>query len=189
MLNLSRTFPKYINPRSITKLTNYKLITNILFTTSLQIVIMNRFQIVIGGWNNTRSVIRRCIHCRPKARYAHSPLNASEYRAFWVGWGGGVLRAGGGARRLEGEFLSWRDPAPIVVRYMAVSTGWGSPGHWGFNFGENNAGGRFILFLYFIRAAPIYFYFMFYFLFIDFYFCCYILYFIYLFIYLYMYRR
>jgi hypothetical protein len=62
------------------------------------------FEIVIGGWSNSQSVIRD----RPKGpnlvtAYTAGILSATQYRYFWVAWGDGKIRVG---RVCDGD--QWR---------------------------------------------------------------------------------
>ncbi|XP_063394948.1 uncharacterized protein LOC134679930 [Cydia fagiglandana] len=87
------------------------------------------YEVFIGGWGNTKSVIRRN-RTKPEKAEADTPgiLNAGEFRGFWVRWDGGIISAG-----REGEaipFLSWQDPEPFAVGFVGVCTGWGATGTW-----------------------------------------------------------
>ena len=94
------------------------------------------YEIVIGGWKNSRSVIRRCDQCLPKSNFVHSPLNASEFKPFWISWTNGDIRVGTGTELFAKEFLRWRDNDPEEIRHIGVSTGWGSNGTWVFGAGK-----------------------------------------------------
>ncbi|XP_063357679.1 C3 and PZP-like alpha-2-macroglobulin domain-containing protein 8 isoform X2 [Cydia amplana] len=87
------------------------------------------YEVFIGGWGNTKSVIRRN-RTKPEKAEADTPgiLNAGEFRGFWVRWDSGIISAG-----REGEaipFLSWQDPEPFAVGFVGVCTGWGATGTW-----------------------------------------------------------
>ncbi|KAL4716580.1 hypothetical protein ACJJTC_010244 [Scirpophaga incertulas] len=87
------------------------------------------YEVFIGGWGNTKSVIRRN-RTKPDKVEADTPgiLNGGEFRGFWVRWDGGVVSAG-----REGEvipFISWTDPEPFHVAFVGVCTGWGASGTW-----------------------------------------------------------
>lgn len=83
----------------------------------------------IGGWGNSKSVIRRN-KTKPEKAEANTPdvLNAGEFRGFWIRWFDGVYTVGN-----EGEaaaFLSYQDPEPFPIQYAGVCTGWGATGSW-----------------------------------------------------------
>ncbi|CAH1259009.1 PKDREJ [Branchiostoma lanceolatum] len=90
------------------------------------------YEIVIGGWSNTQSVIRRSPDGNIEAT-ASTPgiVSANEFRDFWVSWtDDGTIAVG-----REGEsspFMQWRDPAPLGVGYFGYSTGYGSTGEFRF---------------------------------------------------------
>lgn len=87
------------------------------------------FQVFIGGWGNTKSVIRRN-RTKPEKVEIETPdiLNGGEFRGFWVRWDGGIISAG-----RENEvipFISWTDPEPFPIGFVGVCTGWGASGSW-----------------------------------------------------------
>ena len=94
------------------------------------------YEIVIGGWNNGRSTIRKCSQCRPMVSVDNGPLNDTKFLQFWVSWDDYYIRAGNGSTPYINEMMSWQDPDLHDVNYLAVSTGWDSNGTWVFNFGE-----------------------------------------------------
>nr|BAM18146.1 similar to CG10527 [Papilio xuthus] len=80
------------------------------------------YEIMIGGWGNTKSVIRKN-KAKPDKVEIETPgiVNGGEFRGFWVRWDGGVVSAG-----REGEsipFISWADPEPFPVGFVGVCTG------------------------------------------------------------------
>ncbi|CAG9581153.1 unnamed protein product [Danaus chrysippus] len=86
-------------------------------------------EVFIGGWGNTKSVIRRN-RTKPEKAEIDTPniLNGGEFRGFWVRWDGGIISAG-----REGEaipFISWQDPEPFPIGFVGVCTGWGASGTW-----------------------------------------------------------
>ncbi|CAB3239749.1 unnamed protein product [Arctia plantaginis] len=86
-------------------------------------------EIFIGGWGNTKSVIRRN-RTKPEKVEIETPqiLNGGEFRGFWIRWDGGIISAG-----REGEvipFISWSDPQPFPIAFVGVCTGWGATGTW-----------------------------------------------------------
>jgi len=86
-------------------------------------------EIFLGGWGNTKSVIRKN-RTKPDKVEIETPniLNGGEFRGFWVRWDSGIISAG-----REGEaipFLSWADPEPFPIAFFGVCTGWGATGSW-----------------------------------------------------------
>lgn len=87
-------------------------------------------EVFIGGWSNSKSVIRRN-RTKPEKSEVDTPdaLNAGEFRGFWIRWSNdGVYTVG-----REGEvaaFLSWQDPEPFLISHVGICTGWGATGSW-----------------------------------------------------------
>ncbi|KAI8498912.1 hypothetical protein Bbelb_233650 [Branchiostoma belcheri] len=90
------------------------------------------YEIVIGGWDNTRSAIRRSKQGANRA-VSSTPgvLSSTESRGFWISWTvTGSISVG---RQGEAHpFLEWTDPQPLHVAYAGYTTGWGSTGQWRF---------------------------------------------------------
>ncbi|KAJ8017844.1 C3 and PZP-like alpha-2-macroglobulin domain-containing protein 8 [Holothuria leucospilota] len=90
------------------------------------------YEIVIGGWNNTQSVIRRCEQCSHLVTEATDLyLSANEFRWFWITFdSNGAIAVG---RKDEStSFMKWADPDPLEVQYLGYSTGFGSSGQFRF---------------------------------------------------------
>ncbi|XP_078660571.1 uncharacterized protein LOC144905067 isoform X1 [Branchiostoma floridae x Branchiostoma belcheri] len=90
------------------------------------------YEIVIGGWWNAHSVIRRSHEGHIKATVATPGiLSADELRGFWISWSpDGTIAVG---REGEGSpFLQWQDPNPLPFQYLGYSTGYGSTGQFRF---------------------------------------------------------
>eukprot|EP00058_Branchiostoma_floridae_P013527 XP_002599015.1 hypothetical protein BRAFLDRAFT_79947 [Branchiostoma floridae] len=91
------------------------------------------YEIVIGGWFNTVSVIRRRKLGYRFARASTPGITSqAEYRKFWITWSsGGTIAAGWGSETRP--FMQWTDPNPLPVNYAGYSTGWGrGTGRWKF---------------------------------------------------------
>jgi len=90
-------------------------------------------EIFIGGWANTKSVIR-FNQTKPEKAEVDTPdiVSDEEYRRFWVTFKKNVIEVG---REDEtSAFLSWtNDEDPFVVTHYAFTTGWGSTGTWIFD--------------------------------------------------------
>ncbi|XP_075215562.1 uncharacterized protein LOC142321402 isoform X1 [Lycorma delicatula] len=87
------------------------------------------YEIFIGGWNNSKSVIRKNRQ-KPDKAIQETPniLTADEAKGFWIRWNGGSIALG---KKGEAEpFLSWDDPEPFPVTHYGICTGWGASGEW-----------------------------------------------------------
>lgn len=87
------------------------------------------YEIFIGGWGNTKSIIRKN-RTKPEVAEVPTPniLSDAESRGFWVRWDNNTVTVG-----REGEpapFLSWADYETIGIEYVGVCTGWGATGNW-----------------------------------------------------------
>ncbi|XP_034473315.1 ficolin-1-like [Drosophila innubila] len=87
------------------------------------------YEIFIGGWENTISVIRKNGQ-KPDVAEVPTPriLSADEFRGFWVRWSDNVISVGhvGEAR----AFLSYDAGSLFPVNYVGICTGWGASGTW-----------------------------------------------------------
>lgn len=86
-------------------------------------------EVFLGGWGNTKSVIRRN-RTKPDVVEVETPniLNAGEFRGFWVRWFNGIITVG-----REGEaaaFMSYEEQTAFPINYVGVCTGWGASGSW-----------------------------------------------------------
>eukprot|EP00947_MAST-08B_sp_MAST-8B-sp1_P002408 g2408.t1 len=87
------------------------------------------YEIVIGGWNNTQSAIRRSTQGANKAVATTDGIN-SNWTYFWADASGGLVRFGRGTTVGSNTVLQWQDPSPLTVRSAGVMTGWGATGDW-----------------------------------------------------------
>ncbi|XP_067668071.1 uncharacterized protein [Haliotis asinina] len=92
----------------------------------------NIYEIVIGGWGNTRSTIRTAMQGTNRVEAFHSPLSPTEFRQFWISWESGEISVGTGSNVSTGLFMTFTDSSPHDVNYPAVTTGYGSTGSWQF---------------------------------------------------------
>lgn len=86
-------------------------------------------EVFIGGWKNTKSVIRKN-RAKPDVCEVDTPdiLNAGEFRGFWIKWIDNVITVG-----MEGAaaaFLSYENPDAYDINFVGVCTGWGATGSW-----------------------------------------------------------
>ena len=93
------------------------------------------YEVVFGGGQNQRAFVRKGSSWTGAPGYEEwtdfpGLVDCDELRTFWTSWGDGLLQAGSGAVPLSHTLLTWQDPEPLDVEYLAVSTGWGSTGEW-----------------------------------------------------------
>ena len=89
------------------------------------------YEIVIGGWANTQSVIRAAPQGDNLVTVATpSILDPNEWRQFWVTFSEGTIILGSGL--IPGasgtEVMRYTDPSPKPVTYVGVGTGFNSGG-------------------------------------------------------------
>ncbi|KAJ8036335.1 Macrophage mannose receptor 1 [Holothuria leucospilota] len=90
------------------------------------------YEIIIGGWTNTQSVIRLCGSCKHETEVSTvGILSGSEFRGFWITYeSDGYISVG---KYGEGiPFMEWTDPNPFTVSYIGYSTGYGFQGEFKF---------------------------------------------------------
>jgi hypothetical protein len=80
-------------------------------------------EVFIGGWSNSKSVIRKN-RTKPDVVEEATPqiLTAGEFRGFWIRWTDNVLAVG-----REGEaaaFMSYNISEPFPINFIGVCTGW-----------------------------------------------------------------
>ncbi|XP_077993133.1 macrophage mannose receptor 1-like [Glandiceps talaboti] len=84
------------------------------------------YEVVIGGWSNTQSAIRRCAMCDLEVSVSTIDiLSSTEFRAFWITFVNGKISVG---KDREPAFMEWTDPDPVTVNYVGYTTGYGSSG-------------------------------------------------------------
>ncbi|XP_049534383.1 C3 and PZP-like alpha-2-macroglobulin domain-containing protein 8 isoform X1 [Anopheles darlingi] len=86
-------------------------------------------EVFIGGWKNTKSVIRKN-RTKPDVAEVETPdiLNAGEFRGFWIRWLDNVITVG--HEGAAAAFLSYENPEPFPIKCVGVCTGWGAAGSW-----------------------------------------------------------
>ncbi|XP_029054375.1 uncharacterized protein LOC114881700 isoform X1 [Osmia bicornis bicornis] len=88
------------------------------------------YEILLGGWENTASVVRYDRKQPDKVR-VNTPnlLNENETKKFVITWLDGLITVRAGD--LNGsKIMEWQDPKPFGVSYMGIRTGWGATGKW-----------------------------------------------------------
>uniref|UniRef100_A0A1I8NZK1 Farnesoic acid O-methyl transferase domain-containing protein n=1 Tax=Stomoxys calcitrans TaxID=35570 RepID=A0A1I8NZK1_STOCA len=89
------------------------------------------YEVFIGGWANTKSVIRRNRQ-QPDVVQVATPkiLSSSEYRGFWIRWQEQTITVGRAGESMA--FMTYKDPQLFSINYVGLSTGWGASGTWSF---------------------------------------------------------
>ena len=98
----------------------------------------NTIEIVIGGWGNSKSVIRFARRGVNKKEASGSRLSVDEYRPFWITWTGGEVKVGAGTEIGANVFLKAKSSQE--VNHVGVATAFGSGGNWAFGKGMLNCG-------------------------------------------------
>ena len=89
------------------------------------------YEIVIGGWNNTKTVIRKGSQGSAKdERVTQSILSPNEDRPFWADAKNGFVRLGKGKIIGSDIVIKWQDNQPLDPVYVGFMTGFGSTGVW-----------------------------------------------------------
>ena len=87
-------------------------------------------EVFIGGWANTKSAIR-LNQMKPDQVSVETPgiCNGDDFRKFWIRFKDNVIEVGSADN--PHPFMSWENTVqPFKVKYLGVTTGWGSDGHW-----------------------------------------------------------
>lgn len=87
-------------------------------------------EIVIGGWTNTKSVIRIVDDRHYAEVETPSILHCTESRFFWITWQYGAIEAGKGEIAGKERFIDYQPLELYDIRSVGYSTGYGSDGSW-----------------------------------------------------------
>ena len=87
------------------------------------------YEVVIGGWYNTRSVIRtenieKAIADTPEI------ISCTEMRHFWIRWTNGHIEVGSGEIIGDHLFMFWTDDSPLNIHAVSLATGYGHAGEY-----------------------------------------------------------
>ncbi|CAG2246324.1 unnamed protein product [Mytilus edulis] len=81
------------------------------------------YEIVLGGWYNTQSVIRDRKQGGHLAVYRGRVLNSNEFRTFTIKWSNARIRVEDESGK---KLMEWTDTTnPYTIRNIGISTGWG----------------------------------------------------------------
>ncbi len=107
---------------------------------------INVYEILIGGFKNTRSLIREVKQGGAKCN-ASTPgiLQAGMAQPFWVSWVDGNIRLGREHQVGNDVICEWQDPTPKSINYVSTSTSSQSDGEWIFP----DEGVKFLIFIFY----------------------------------------
>ena len=89
----------------------------------------NMYEVVIGGWENSKSVIRRQVQGTILAeRQTPNILKCDETRYFWISWADGLIEMGSGAAIGQHRLIYYQDPDPYTVNSLTLDTASGFSG-------------------------------------------------------------
>lgn len=92
----------------------------------------NMYEIVIGGHDNTQSVIRKGLGTKNLVVEKGHLTGDRRIQSFWVVVGAGFIRVGKGMTPSERtQFMVYQNKNILPVKYAAFSTGMGKPGRFG----------------------------------------------------------
>ncbi|ELU12990.1 hypothetical protein CAPTEDRAFT_64072, partial [Capitella teleta] len=94
--------------------------------------VAHAYEIVIGGWENQRSVIRATPHGEIEVEVETvGILSCEEHRTFWASWQDGHVQVGEGAIVGDRRFMGWLNPNKAWdVTAVGVSSGYEAEADW-----------------------------------------------------------
>lgn len=94
------------------------------------------YEIVIGGWNGMKSVIRTAKQSQEVKQKQHASkiLDCSTYKQFWISWNHETIEVGEGGFIGQHTFMGWTSGAPLIpIQDGGFYTAFGSTGDWIFD--------------------------------------------------------
>ncbi|XP_060070843.1 uncharacterized protein LOC132550773 [Ylistrum balloti] len=90
------------------------------------------YEVIIGGWSNTKSVIRTSKDGKPKASHNGALLNCSKFKTFHISWDDGLIVLHRNTSEGWVKVIKWQDPSPKTITNIAFTTGLWATGAWRF---------------------------------------------------------
>ncbi|CRL00419.1 CLUMA_CG013685, isoform A [Clunio marinus] len=86
-------------------------------------------EVFIGGWANSKSVIRKD-QTKPDVFETPTPmvLDANEFRGFWIRWSNNYITVG--RENEAAPFMSYSNPDSYPINYVGIRTRRGASGSW-----------------------------------------------------------
>ena len=98
------------------------------------------YEIVIGGWDNAKSVIRTGMQQEPKAELDEPDVvSCDKSQHFWVSWFDGRIAVGRGSTVGSREMLHWQDPDPHEITGVGITNAADYNGTWEFGLPERKS--------------------------------------------------
>ncbi|XP_069140172.1 uncharacterized protein [Argopecten irradians] len=91
----------------------------------------NLYEIVMGGWSNSKSVIRTVKQGDNKVEHSGAVLDCNEYKRFNVSWSGGVVTVMRDTDSGWVQLMTWSDlGGGLDVQFVGLTTARWSSGSW-----------------------------------------------------------
>ncbi|XP_033733950.1 uncharacterized protein LOC117323058 [Pecten maximus] len=90
------------------------------------------YEVIIGGWSNTKSIIRSNADEMAKTTHNGPILSCSEFKTFHLSWKCGVVALHQNTSNGWVKLMEWEDPSPKIITNIAFTTGLWATGLWSF---------------------------------------------------------
>ncbi|XP_061177651.1 uncharacterized protein LOC133186411 [Saccostrea echinata] len=87
-------------------------------------------EIVLGGWDNSRSCFRTRVQGSCRTEHRGAILDCQNFQTFWVSWGNQQINVGKQDAGIGDSILSFSLRRPLSDVEIGISTGFGASGLW-----------------------------------------------------------